>query len=58
MGNKNYKLCKNQDKDQCVLWSACNDCFYYKEELICPFCQRKIPNKEHLKGNGCRWCQQ
>jgi len=57
---RNHNLCKNKDTDCCVLWSACNDCYYYidKKELRCPFCDRVIPNKEFLFKNGCHWCQQ
>ena len=54
---RNYKICKNLDTDGCVLWSACADCYYYEEELICPFCERKVPNKEHFFNGGCLWCQ-
>jgi len=24
--------------------------------LICPNCDRKVPNKEHYVKGGCRWC--
>jgi hypothetical protein len=56
--NRNHNLCKNKDTDCCVLWSACNDCYYFVSQLVCPFCDRVIPNKEFLFKNGCRWCQQ
>lgn len=54
---RNHKHCKNEDNDDCILWSACDDCFYHEKELICPYCERIVPNKEHLTGEGCKWCQ-
>ena len=56
--DRHHNKCKNADTSDCVLWSACNDCFYYVSELVCPYCEREIPNKEFLFKNGCRWCQQ
>jgi len=57
--NRNYKTCKNLDTDACILWAACNDCYYYYEKKsLCPFCERAIPNTTFLFKNGCRWCQQ
>lgn len=55
---KNYKLCSNKDKDWYILWSACADCYYYKErDLICPNCKRSMPNNNFRKNEGCKWCQ-
>jgi hypothetical protein len=33
---KNYKKCVYRDTSRCVLFSACEDCYYYKE------CKEKI----------------
>lgn len=55
--NRHHNKCKNKDTNDCVLWSACNDCYYYKEELRCPFCARIILKKWLFK-NGCILCQQ
>jgi hypothetical protein len=54
-----HKHCKNEDSEDCILWSACDDCFYYEPKLICPNCEREIPNKEHLNKDGstCKWCK-
>jgi len=55
---RNHNLCKNEDTDCCTIWSACADCYYHEPKLLCPFCEREIPNKEFLFKNGCKWCQQ
>jgi hypothetical protein len=54
----NHHHCAKEDTEDCTLWSACDDCYYHESKLICPFCEREIPNKEFLFKNGCRWCQQ
>jgi len=63
--DKNYKQCVNKDFEGCILWSACEDCYYFKlnenvQEIVlrCINCCREIPNLEHLYKNGCRWCVQ
>ena len=58
--NKNYKLCDNKDSDCCVLWYACNSCYYYiSSQLVCPFCDRIMPNEAFLNKDGktCKWCK-
>jgi hypothetical protein len=40
--NRNHNKCKNEDTDCCVLFSACNDCYYYEE------CKKKT--KKSKKG--------
>lgn len=58
LSDRNYKQCINKDKDECVIWSACNDCYHYEyDELICPYCLRIMPNKDFRKHFGCKWCQ-
>lgn len=54
--NRNYKLCKNLNTSYCIVWSACDECYYYEIKDTCPNCNREIPNKEHLRKNGCKWC--
>ena len=56
---RNHKHCKNEDNEDCILWSACDDCFYHEPKLVCPFCEREIPNKEFLNKDGltCKWCK-
>lgn len=54
--DKNYKHCKNCDTDCCTLWSSCNGCYYYEDKLICPNCERKLPNQKFRRKNGCYWC--
>lgn len=54
---RSHQHCKNEDSEDCILWSACDDCFYYEKKLTCPFCDREIP-KEWLFKNGCILCQQ
>ena len=27
-----------------------------EDNLICSYCGRKVPDKEHLSKNGCLWC--
>jgi hypothetical protein len=57
--NRDYKSCGNKDSDCCVIWSACRTCYYYIEtELLCPNCERIMPNKDFRKGKGCQWCQE
>lgn len=29
---------------------------YYHDDLLCPNCLRKVPNKKHFTKNGCIWC--
>ena len=53
---KNSKFCKNKDSDFCILWSACKDCYYYEEDLICYNCGRIIPYSGFLNKKGCKWC--
>jgi hypothetical protein len=54
----NYNICKNLKQDQCVIWSGCDGCYYFKlDELICPYCQRKMPNLQFKYKKGCKWCQ-
>jgi len=57
--NRHHNHCKNVDNDDCILWAACNDCYYYEKELLCPYCERIIPNKEFLNKDGqtCKWCK-
>jgi primosomal protein N' len=54
--NRNHNLCKNKDSDCCVLFSSCNDCYYYEEGLICHNCGRNVPYKKFINKNGCEWC--
>jgi hypothetical protein len=30
---------------------------YFYDDLICPYCLRKVPNKEFFIMKGCKWCQ-
>ena len=56
---KNHETCSFADTDRCVLNYACRDCWYHESKLICPFCEREIPNKEFLNKDGqtCKWCK-
>jgi hypothetical protein len=54
--NRNHSLCKYEDSDRCILNFMCDDCWYWEQELICPYCERKVPNKEHFIPGGCKWC--
>lgn len=57
MKNRNYKECIKRDQDECIIWSGCNACYYYaKNELICPNCERIMPNTEFKYKKGCLWC--
>jgi hypothetical protein len=56
--NKNHNHCKNEDADYCILFSACQDCYYFESQLVCPFCNRIIPSSDFKRGPGCPWCQQ
>jgi len=54
---KNHKICIHEDSSRCILFSACDDCYYYKEYQTCPYCGRKVPNNTWFRGKGCLWCQ-
>jgi hypothetical protein len=32
--------------------------YYYHNELLCPNCVRKVPNKKHFTKNGCIFCDE
>ena len=56
--NRNHFWCKYEDSDRCILNFMCDDCWYWEQELICPYCEREIPSLNWLKKTGCKWCQQ
>ena len=55
----NHHHCAKEDTEDCILWSSCDDCWYHESKLICPYCEREIPNKEFLNKDGqtCKWCK-
>lgn len=56
---RNYKHCKNVNNECCTIFSACADCYYFQIDLICPSCEREIPNEAFLNKDKltCKWCK-
>ena len=58
--NKDYNKCLNKNTECCILFSACEECYYnILNPLICKYCGREAPNREHLTKDGkfCKWCE-
>lgn len=43
-------------KKKCTCSGEPKQCSYPNTEVICPYCLRKVPNKNWFTKNGCIWC--
>jgi hypothetical protein len=51
-----YKICQNLNKEQCVIWSGCDGCYYFESQIVCTYCDRILPNLQFKRKDGCQWC--
>jgi len=53
---KDHTKCFWFQSERCMINYACDCCNYFENAIVCPNCERPIPNSSHLVPGGCKWC--